>query len=92
MSFNDIFKSSFLENVSEFSVLDTVLGLGHGQADVGPFHKKKPPSGLRVFYNSIVPDSAVGCKHLQRFCVLMWDVLYLFYKKHGGHHPGRRNR
>lgn len=27
MSFNDIFKSSFLENVSEFSVLDTVLGL-----------------------------------------------------------------
>ena len=68
------------------------VGLGHGQADVGPFHKKKPPSGLRIFYNSIVPDSAVGCKHLQRFCVLMWDVLYLFYKKHGGHHPGRRNR
>lgn len=28
MSFNDIFKSSFLENVSEFSVLDTVIGLG----------------------------------------------------------------
>lgn len=27
MSFNDIFKSSFLENVSEFSVLDTALGL-----------------------------------------------------------------
>ena len=27
MSFNDIFKSSFLENVSEFSVLDTVIGL-----------------------------------------------------------------
>ena len=27
MSFNDIFKSSFLENVSEFSDLDTVLGL-----------------------------------------------------------------
>ena len=27
MSFNDIFKSSFLENVSEFSALDTVLGL-----------------------------------------------------------------
>ena len=27
MSFNDIFKSSFLENVSEFSVLDTVLGM-----------------------------------------------------------------
>ena len=27
MSFNDIFKSSFLENVSEFSILDTVIGL-----------------------------------------------------------------
>lgn len=27
MSFNDIFKSSFLENISEFSVLDTVIGL-----------------------------------------------------------------
>ena len=28
MSFNDVFKSSFLESVSEFSVLDTVIGLG----------------------------------------------------------------
>ncbi len=28
MSFNDIFKSSFLESVSEFSILDTILGLG----------------------------------------------------------------
>ena len=27
MSFNDIFKSSFLESVSEFSVLDTVIGM-----------------------------------------------------------------
>ena len=27
MTFNDIFKSSFLENISEFSVLDTVIGL-----------------------------------------------------------------
>ena len=27
MSFNDIFKSSFLENVSQFSILDTVIGL-----------------------------------------------------------------
>jgi len=27
MSFNDIFKSSFLENVSEFSMIDTLLGL-----------------------------------------------------------------
>lgn len=28
MSFNDIFKSSFLESVTEFSVLDTLIGLG----------------------------------------------------------------
>lgn len=27
MSFNDVFKSSFLENISEFSVLDTLIGL-----------------------------------------------------------------
>ncbi|MCF0228785.1 MAG: DUF4956 domain-containing protein [Parasporobacterium sp.] len=27
MSFNDVFKSSFLENVKSFSVLDTVIGL-----------------------------------------------------------------
>ena len=27
MSFNDIFKSSFLESVSEFSLIDTVIGL-----------------------------------------------------------------
>lgn len=28
MTFNDIFKSSFLENVTEFSILDTLIGLG----------------------------------------------------------------
>ena len=27
MTFNDIFKSSFLENITEFSILDTVIGL-----------------------------------------------------------------
>lgn len=27
MSFNDIFKSSFLESVTEFSIIDTILGL-----------------------------------------------------------------
>ena len=27
MTFNDIFKSSFLENVSEFSILDALIGL-----------------------------------------------------------------
>lgn len=28
MTFNDIFKSSFLESVTEFSILDTLIGLG----------------------------------------------------------------
>ena len=28
MTFGDIFKSSFLENVSEFSILDTLIGMG----------------------------------------------------------------
>ncbi len=28
MTFNDIFKSSFLENVTEFAILDTLIGLG----------------------------------------------------------------
>ncbi len=28
MTFNDVFKSSFLENVTQFSILDTLLGLG----------------------------------------------------------------
>lgn len=28
MTFNDIFKSSFLENVTEFSILDTVIAMG----------------------------------------------------------------
>lgn len=27
MSFNDIFKSSFLESITEFSLLDTLIGL-----------------------------------------------------------------
>ena len=27
MTFNDIFKSSFLESVTEFSILDTLTGL-----------------------------------------------------------------
>ena len=28
MSFNDIFKSSFLESVTQFSVVDTLIGMG----------------------------------------------------------------
>lgn len=32
MTFNDIFKSSFLESVSEFSILDTVIGLAFALA------------------------------------------------------------
>ncbi len=36
MTFNDIFKSSFLENISEFSVADTIIGLAAATA-VGLF-------------------------------------------------------
>ena len=32
MSFNDIFKSSFLESISEFSVTDTLIGLAFALA------------------------------------------------------------
>lgn len=32
MSFNDIFKSSFLENVTQFSVADTLVGMGFALA------------------------------------------------------------
>ena len=32
MTFNDIFKSSFLENVSEFSILDTLIGMAFALA------------------------------------------------------------
>ena len=32
MTFGDIFKSSFLENVSEFSILDTLLGMAFALA------------------------------------------------------------
>lgn len=32
MSFNDIFKSSFLENVTQFSVADTLIGMGFALA------------------------------------------------------------
>lgn len=37
MSFQDIFKSSFLENVTEFSLLDTWHRAGSGPAG-GPFY------------------------------------------------------
>ena len=32
MSFNDVFKSSFLESISEFSVTDTLIGLAFALA------------------------------------------------------------
>lgn len=32
MTFNDIFKSSFIENITEFSVLDTIIGLAFALA------------------------------------------------------------
>ena len=38
------------------------IGLGHGQADISPFHKKEPPWVLCFLFISIVPDSGAGCK------------------------------
>ncbi len=32
MTFNDIFKSSFLENITEFSIIDTIIGLAFALA------------------------------------------------------------
>ena len=60
MSFNDIFKSSFLENVSEFSILDTVLGLAAALV-IGLFIfmvYKKPLTG--VLYSSGFALTLVG--------------------------------
>lgn len=60
MSFSDIFKSSFLENVSEFSVLDTIIGLAFAFA-IGLFIffvYKKTFSG--VMYSTGFALSLVG--------------------------------
>lgn len=47
MTFNDIFKSSFLESVSEFSLLDTLIGLAAALV-IGIFifliYKKRSPA------------------------------------------------
>lgn len=60
MTFSDIFKSSFLENVTEFSVLDTVIGLAFALA-IGLFIflvYKKTFSG--VMYSTGFALSLVG--------------------------------
>ena len=40
------------------------VGLGHGQADVGPFHGENLLQNSVFPYTSIVPDSRLGCKPL----------------------------
>ena len=40
------------------------VGLGHGQADVGPFHRENLLQNSVFPYTSIVPDSRLGCKPL----------------------------
>ena len=60
MTFNDIFKSSFLENVSEFSILDTLIGLAVALV-IGLFIfiiYKKPLTG--VLYSSGFALTLVG--------------------------------
>ena len=60
VTFSDIFKSSFLQNISEFSVLDTVIGLAFALA-VGLFVfvvYKKTFSG--IMYSSGFAMSLVG--------------------------------
>ena len=60
MTFNDIFKSSFLENVTEFSILDTLIGLGFALV-IGLFIfviYKKPLTG--VLYSNGFALTLVG--------------------------------
>ena len=60
MTFSDIFKSSFLESVTEFSILDTVIGLAFALA-IGLFIflvYKKTFSG--VMYSTGVALSLIG--------------------------------
>ena len=60
MTFNDIFKSSFLENVSEFSILDTLIGLAVAQVNglIIFFIYKKSLTG--VLYSSGFALTLVG--------------------------------
>lgn len=60
MTFNDIFKSSFLENITEFSVVDTLIGLAFALA-VGLFVflvYKKTLTG--IMYSSGLALTLVG--------------------------------
>ena len=80
MSFNDIFKSSFLESVSEFSVLDTVIGLFFALA-VGLFIfliYKKTLTG--VMYSSGFALTLVGLSLVTTLVIMVVTsnvVLYL---------------
>ncbi len=70
MTFNDIFKSSFLESVTEFSILDTVLGLVFAMA-VGLFIflvYKKTVTGVQ--YSSGFAVTLVGLSLVTTLVIL----------------------
>lgn len=89
MTFGDIFKSSFLENVSEFSILDTLIGMAFALA-IGLFIYliyKKTFSG--VMYSSgfalALPGLSlgmVGALSIVRFRAAIkepMEIVYLFW-------------
>ena len=70
MTFNDIFKSSFLENVTEFSILDTLIGLGFALV-IGLFIfviYKKTLTG--VLYSTSFGVTLVGLTMISTFVIL----------------------
>lgn len=70
MTFNDIFKSSFLESVTEFSILDTVIGLLFAMA-VGLFIflvYKKTVTGVQ--YSSGFAVTLVGLSLVTTLVIL----------------------
>ena len=86
MTFNDIFKSSFLENVSEFSILDTLIGLAVAQV-IGLFIfiiYKKTLTG--VLYSSgfaltlvVLSLDMVGALSIVRFCTAIKEPVEIVF-------------
>lgn len=86
MTFNDIFKSSFLENVSEFSILDTLIGLAVALV-IGLFIfiiYKKTLTG--VLYSSgfaltlvVLSLDMVGALSIVRFCTAIKEPVEIVF-------------
>ena len=85
MTFNDIFKSSFLENVTSISILDMALAMVLAFA-IGMFiflvYKKtfdiKPLYDLTCSYQYITCDKATKEQFLKK--MLIYALFVLFYK------------